>query len=197
MMRVLGTYKLSRGNFGIPATSHIKWYFCRDYFHQRFDSWILPQLQGFFYVCTKQNTIDFIEKLETHLNIKPRTTFVDADKNDVLYIKPSKFWLRQSMRMSFFTIALRSSLSTASSDKNWLDVLLESYYFTNNRYAAERFLEGYTFYTAGVSGRWMETFYSLTKEKTDKKLRKPGIGCLPTVWRRVLSWIGTGLGKLG
>ena len=95
-----------------------QWYNCRELFHNH-----LANCKIFFfsYEEGKYNSIiKFMKKAEEILKIEVKSEFGPTQRKDVIWIKPSKWWTCSSMRRSFLTILLRSSLNYSFFKDNFL-----------------------------------------------------------------------------
>jgi hypothetical protein len=134
----------------------IEWYHCREVFQgeSRGLKWML--------FCHKQNRglniVKFIHCIERKLNVRPFTQFGPTQSDKVLWIKLSPWWMKYSMRRSFFTALLRAAQNFNPKKRNYEKTLWTNRYFRQTKYATRRFLRGYTKYTGHITG-WNNQFY--------------------------------------
>ena len=149
-----------------------QWYNCRELFHNH-----LANCKIFFfsYEEGKYNSIiKFMKKAEEILKIEVKSEFGPTQRKDVIWIKPSKWWTCSSMRRSFLTILLRSSLNYSFFKDNFFEAIFLEKYFSETRYATERFFSGFTKYTGRKRG-WYKQFFKLkpSEKLIDYLLIKP------------------------
>jgi len=94
-----------------------------------------------------QGIAAFIRKTEQIVHQTRYTQFALTNKNSILWIEPSKFWMRCRMRRSLFTILLRSGRMYRPDADNYEEALFSDVYIARTRYAVMRFLYGFTRYT--------------------------------------------------
>jgi hypothetical protein len=148
------------------------WYFCREIFHG-----LLHELDIFFFSHQKfqtDNVVAFMSILEEKLDVTPRSVFGPTQRKTIMYVKPSRWWLRLAMRRSIFTIFLRAGLNYERKKDNFLDAMLREVYLKHTWPAVKRFLSGYTVYTGKKRG-WHKQFSEkgLTKKDIQKLLVRP------------------------
>lgn len=174
--------RASYGYFGYRTASDlrdtIRWHKCREIFHSAVDA---SELKSKYWYATKvpESVVRLVDVVETilgvektkfsvhwnYLNLSPtsyfytsiQTTYPDTYPNTInlLQVEPSKFWLQQNMRHSFFTCVLRAGLNW-DMKRNPLKVLSEYQYFVNNK-SVSNFLNGNTWYTGQAIG-WHSAF---------------------------------------
>ena len=173
-----GMYLPKAGSLGI-FTSQMNWSGCREQFHWSYDCRTTNDPYYYGHHKDRGNEIaDLIYHLEEHLGIKDKTVFAYTTKNQILWIKPSPWWLELPMRHSFLTLALRAGLLWVTGT-SWRDILLSEGHLGQVRHATERFLKGYTEYTGNIRG-WHRQFMgitdynrALTPEEIDRLLVYP------------------------
>ncbi|RTK96829.1 MAG: hypothetical protein EKK64_02935 [Neisseriaceae bacterium] len=149
-----------------------QWHHCRDIFHVHLSN------SDLFFFCHEKgkcnSIIEFMKKFESKLNLKEPSNFGPTQRKGILWIKPSKWWMRSSMRRSFLTILLRASFKYSISKDNFYESIFAEKYFSKTRYATEKFLLGYTKYTGKKRG-WYKQFFQLhpSQKLIDVLLVKP------------------------
>lgn len=163
-------YKPSVGSFGKPKFFDNNryvvntWQHCREIWHNQ-----MYNAKIFFYVhpAAKNKSIAvFFEKIEDRLNLKIRSIFGPTQKKSILYVKPSKWWLRYAMRRSLFTILMRSSCNYDFDLDNFEDSLYSNNYANKSKMAIEHFLNGNTVYTGRKRG-WFKQFGEIPVDQCD------------------------------
>lgn len=172
---------LTTGNFGIylksNSTKYTSWYSCRDTF-QGIDSSVLKN--GLFFVLSNSNAFDhpdvlkvkydridkFLTKIETKLNLKSSKIY-KTNRDNVVYIKLNSFWLKNKIRRSFLTGALRCSVNW--NKRSSVQKTMPDY----NEKAVQYFLKGKTKLAheelENTHG-WRYLFTNATTEKIKKML---------------------------
>lgn len=175
----LGAYKPSDGHFGLSNLGSIKWYHCREMFHNdaSFKFW----QRGFYFSLPKDSRApiaEFFNTIEEQLYIRPekRTHFYKTNIPTIIYIWPAGFWFRQWMRFSLFSILCRAGMNY--NPVTGMEVALRSYGYSKTTYRAiKMFLAGRTRYT-GFQVGWMNAFGDIpcvSREKCchkDRRCRK-------------------------
>jgi hypothetical protein len=149
-----------------------QWHHCRDIFHVHFSN---CDLFFFSHAKGKYNSIiEFMKKFERKLNLKDRSEFGPTQRKGIIWVKPSRWWTRSSMRRSFLTILLRASFNYCISKDNFYDAIFSENYFAKTRYATEKFMAGCTKYTGKKRG-WYKQFCQLkpSQKLVDNLLIKP------------------------
>ena len=170
-------YLPSIGSFGKPSgikdNRHVvkNWFHCREIWHNQ-----MYNAKLFFYVhpiSRNKSLSAFFEKIEMLLNIKEKSLFGPTQKKYIMYIKPSKWWLKYTMRRSLFTILLRSSNAYDIGLDNFENALYSNFYAERSRKAIEYFFAGNTIYKGKKRG-WYKQFGELpVDEESLKKLLVP------------------------
>lgn len=154
-------YKPTFGSFGKPR--NIKedryfvstWHHCREIWHNQ-----MYNAKIFFYSHPNNRDkpiSDFFHKIENKLQLKERTIFGPTQKKTIIYVKPSKWWLKYAMRRSLFTILMRSSCAYDIELDNFNDAIFSNFYASKSKKAIEHFLNGNTVYTGKKRG-WFKQF---------------------------------------
>ena len=81
------------------------WDTCREQFAKKF----LEHSFGFF-LSTNENTIAvpvFISSCENLLQLNKKTIFFETDMKNVIFLRPSQFWMDCYMKRSLFTLLCR------------------------------------------------------------------------------------------
>lgn len=160
------TKKMVRGRHLIDY-----WFFCREVFHH------LVHKQGIFFFSTKngghKSVAQFMEKIETMLDARPRSAFGPTQRKNIMWVEPSGWWMRFAMRRSLFTILLRAGNSYSKS--SGIDGALASdRYLRDTEYAVRRFLAGHTRYKGRKRG-WHKQFFCAgpSSDEVDLLLVRP------------------------
>lgn len=111
-----------------------------------------------FPVPTAKSIAAFMSRVERKIDVNPRSRFGSTQRNNIIWIEPSPWWMRISMRRSLFTALLRSSEAYNTSKRNFEEALFYCYYLNDTKRAVRRFLAGHTHYTGRVCG-WYSQFY--------------------------------------
>lgn len=134
------------------------WSTCREFFHPYTAR--LPE--GIVFVCgeRKDNVAAFLNKVEQRLEIPERrqSQFAYTNRNRILWIYPSRWWLQYSIRRSLFTALLRAGVRYHLEKDDFDEALYGSQYLRDTQYAVKRFMGGYTKCTSRITG-WLNTFY--------------------------------------
>ena len=131
------------------------WDTCREQFAKKF----LEHSFGFF-LSTNENTIAvpvFISSCENLLQLNKKTIFFETDMKNVIFLRPSQFWMDCYMKRSLFTLLCRIGIFYKNKNfENQLfgeveDVKIEKisdcYKFARNtKPAIMRFFGGYNQY---------------------------------------------------
>jgi hypothetical protein len=193
------------GHFAVEGDYSLTWDKCREQFSHKF----IETVSG-FYFCHPPNeghkVAWFITKTEeiigfcNYLHSYDPTLFCETDREDVIWIEPSRFWMRQEMRRQLFTILVRAGMNYEPTLNNYEDALwakdkMGNTYAKETQLAVMRFLFGFTNYisdpaVAGYSNKtgWVNTF----KDRDEQSVRRLLI--LPEGERPQYSVVG--LGKL-
>ncbi len=187
----------------VDPDNYIRWNRCREVFHSAVD--MNKSKEKYWYVTQRpEPVVKLVEIVENIIGLEPTkfsihwdftppanvTTIygswynehlplsnIDPLRVNLLQVEPSKFWLQQPIRHSFFTCVLRAGLDW-DMRKNALQVLKDCKYFNNKR-SIDHFLNGRTWYTGPnvpgttVTGGWHRTFNGATDEQVDEKLITP------------------------
>lgn len=163
---------LTPGSFAIPAYEDEEefrinsWTFCREYFHE--DS---ENVKAFLFVCNKnksRNVARFIDQIETKLKLRRRSMIGPTQRSNIIWVKPSPWWTKTSMKRSLFTAFLRAGNSSSIKENNFEEALFSIKYTNDTRFAVKRFLAGHTKYTGNVRG-WFNQFRYGTGDPTKPK----------------------------
>jgi hypothetical protein len=147
------------------------WLRCRDAVHSTLSK---SKKKDRFLFCheinKEKNIAAFIQFIERKLELKTLTLFEPTQFEDVICVRPSKWWMERAMKRSLFTILIRAGKYFKRNKNNLADVVEQGTYLTNTSYAFYRFLDGYTRYTGNITG-WYNQFYynGLKHEQPDIK----------------------------
>jgi hypothetical protein len=127
----------------------LQWTHCRDIFQDVSDSSL--SLKGMWYCHGKCSSAEsvcaFIERVEAILDLREKSIFRKTPYPEILWIKPSPFWIHDFVRRSFFTLCLRCGMRYKRMKDNFEYCMYEHYQISRDTGPAiRRFLKGYTFY---------------------------------------------------
>lgn len=185
----LGIYRPEYGNYGVKIINTISWFHCRELFHSQLVFRFWSKDFYFSHPKTKREDIaDFIEQIETKLNVKERTKFYRTNMPTIMYVNPSSFW-NNRMRFSLFTIFMRASL-LHEKDKLYNEAINKNKYLCDTRRAVEMFLDGQTRYVGWkMFTGWYDVFRYISccdREKCihkDRRCRKKLDSILVPSWQ--------------
>jgi hypothetical protein len=161
----MGLYGPRSGSFGYKYSElspNITWESCRDRV-QFLPQEIIAKI-GLWMVHKKDignNIIQFIKKIETKLGIQKSKFGTTDNESYCFWIKPSLWWLKNLVRRSFLTMALRAGQRYKPSLDNFMECFEKSKYAKKTLPAVKLFLEGYTNYRGPnlyFSEGWQELF---------------------------------------
>ena len=142
------------------------WLSCREIWHSQLyglDIFFLTHKSG-----QSKNIATFFNKLEELLNIKNKSEFGPTQRTTVMYIKASRWWIKNPMRRSLFTIFLRCSAFFSIEKNNFYNAMYCDEYALKTKDAISCFLDGNTVYIGKKLG-WLNQFENL-KDKDIYKL---------------------------
>jgi len=154
-------YRPAAGSFGKPRSDNgdryvvCTWHSCRDIWHNQ-----MYNAKIFFYAheaCKNKSIAAFFERVEDMLKLESPSQFGPTQKKSIMYIKPSRWWLKYAMRRSLFTILLRSSTGYDISSENFEEALRSDVYASRTSIAINHFLSGNTVYKGRKRG-WYKQF---------------------------------------
>ena len=161
-------YRPSTGSFGKPKSLSderyvvTNWYNCREIWHNQ-----MGNAKIFFYVhpiSTIRSFGAFFSKVEDRLCMEERSLFGPTQRKYIMYVKPSRWWLRYGMRRSLFTILLRSASAYDAGMDNFDIALYSNFYASKTRLAIEHFFAGNTVYKGKKRG-WYRQFGESTPDE--------------------------------
>lgn len=146
---------------------------CREVFH------VGEKYRHMLFSCSPQkrnNIIELVWNVEDLLEIKNKSIISYTGRPNILWIEVASWWMKPTMRLSFFTILLQCGQNYKIRKNNILEALTGHYYFKHTQYATVRFLNGNTRYTGRNTG-WFTEFSTVDKPldigKVQKLLIKP------------------------
>lgn len=160
--------------------------YCREYFQEESHG-----LRRMFYVCERhksRHVTALISKVEDMIGVKPRSYMGPTQRNNIMWIMPSPWWVEAEMKRSLFTALLRLGEKYQPEEDNFESLLFGQEYGTFNlytrttEYAVRRFFKGYTRYMGSqdgwyhqfcCGGRWKRNPPS--ERQINKLLRKPDL----------------------
>jgi len=122
------------------------WVKCREQFASRY----CENTTGFYFSHSYdygQNIANFIVKTEEILSVSNKisfSTFSLTNRPYAIWVNPSSFWSRCTVRRSLFTILLRSGAFYDPKIDNYENALRSDAYASQTLNAIKRFLFGYT-----------------------------------------------------
>lgn len=127
----------------------VKWTHCRDKFQDPVDKTLVRH--GMWY-CHKSGSLEnlcaFVSKIETKIKLEKHSLFQRTQEKNVVWVKPSIFWIDDFVRRSFFTLVLRCGMHYKRTKDNFEEAMYEHFEISRcTKPAIDRFLNGYTFYT--------------------------------------------------
>lgn len=178
VLKIDTPFRPEAGSFGRSKSKEAErykvgqWHYCRELFHGQ-----LQNLDIFFFshnVGKGHCIASFIDKIETMIDVYPKTKFGPTQRKTIMWIEPSRWWTAKGMRRSLFTILLRCGNAYSFNKDNFDEALLSDPYVIETEYAVRRFLNGNTQYTGRNRG-WHKQFFSLNPDKKtiDSLLIKP------------------------
>ncbi len=194
-------YGRQMGSFGMTDWWMTSWTHCREIFHK----WMSFSFRrGFFFsVKNRAELVSFLSLVEDQLSLKRRTAVYQTNLPDVLYVRPSRFWFRQRIRFSLFTVLLRAG--SGHKEGNTIEQTLKIHGYGKNTYRAiNHFLQGRTCWT-GFGWEWVDTFVQVpccSRDKCvhgDRRCRKQLDNMLVPYWQcaslnyvfRFFRWVKT------
>lgn len=188
MWRATETIRLSTrsggriGSFGILGAAApdgsvpvSNWYACRDLFVPHHGQTLRKFLFKIGTESSGANIAAFMDRIETRLKLRVKSSFGPTNRADVIWVRPNAFWRQYSMRRSLLTALLRCSLQWTPDPDNFDQALVSKVYTQQTRPALMYFLEGNTVYTNGTNphGGWMITFQHVAAGRLPAMLRAP------------------------
>lgn len=185
------------GNFAIDKedVKNLSWQHCRETFGDQFTE-NTPSLYFCHGADQSEAVASFISKVEDVLHISAMeireerhplffsncepTVFAKTNRNNIIWVKPSKFWMSVAMRRSLFTVLLRCGRQYNPKADNFQEALYSDNYIVNTKDAVKRFLFGFTdFITDEVAfgnGRrtnkgWVNCFQNKSVDEIRKQLK--------------------------
>lgn len=146
----------------------LDWHYCRDIFNEK-----LYKTNLFFLTHPSRKSYSiasFMLNIEQKINIY--SDYGPTQKNSIMWIRPSKWWTKNSMNRSIFTIFLRCGFNYSPKLNNFKEALFNNEYIESTSYAVRRFLAGNIIYTGNKRG-WVDQFSSIDKPEINKLLIKP------------------------
>jgi len=180
-----------QGNFALEVSDLAKqahWDHCREQFAAKFTE---AEIQGFFFSHPEKKGRDvanFLHKFENIIGFsQPLSYFAETNKDIILWIGISPFWLPCMMRRSLLTILLRCGMYYNVEQDNFDDALFGNYkeniYARETRSAILRFMFGFTkftgqkpvdaFQTSVVKHGWREEFQKIDDAIVRRRLVLP------------------------
>lgn len=179
------------GNFAlepIDSTKLFHWDHCREQFAAKF-----VDALGFYFSHPEhkgRDVANFLSKFEQIVGIHPVSSFAETNKNVVLWVNVSPFWISCWLKRSLLTILLRCGINYNSDQDNFDDALFGNYkeniYVRETKSAVLRFMFGFTkfvgknpinvFQSSIVKHGWREEFQKLDDSVIRRRLILPE-GC--------------------
>ena len=163
-------YAAEMWDFGYFKKKWLHWESCRDVFQDDFNEEEISE-KGLYFKCPElEKTALFLALIEEKLKLKIRSKFGTTDIENVLYIKPSPWWLEKPLKKSFLTMSLRASKKFKPS-KSIYKAFEKSKYGKPTMIAVRRFFRGYTNSDIDDAG-WVDVFRKLKLNKVREILKK-------------------------
>ena len=144
------------GQFALEpeASKPIVWDHCREQFLGKMTS----EIKGFYfsnYYEKSEDVASFVAKFENILAVSHEnfilSNFNKTDKDNILWISPSRFWFDCMLKKSLFTLVLRASLNYDIKIDNFENCFFgefqENKLIKETKTAFIRFMYGFTKYT--------------------------------------------------
>lgn len=183
------------GRFALDAIppKQPSWDHCREQFASKIDN----STPGFFFShqpAQSENVAGFMAKSEEILDLTARSTYCRTDRDTVMWVEPTRFWMNCWMKRSFLTILLRCGMYYDPESDNYEDALYGNgddkdkarEYTHQTKEAVMRFLFGFTKFVpppnvdapTGTLHKtlWVEVF----KERSVKELKTILVAESPT-----------------
>lgn len=127
----------------------VQWTHCRDIFQDVCNYSLTAK--GMWYChgrcAAVESVCAFIERVEDRLDLRERSIFRKTPYPEIVWSKPSPFWINDFVRRSFFTLCLRCGMRYKRMRNNFDYCIYEHYGISRStRPAIKRFLNGYTVY---------------------------------------------------
>jgi hypothetical protein len=163
------------GYFAID-TSNLNWERCRESFAAHFTA----NQPGIFFACrtatpgVPMDVASFLLKTEEIIGLSsfelPYSSFLRSDKERIIWVRPSAFWMVCEMRRQAFTIFLRAGLNYIGEKNNYEEALWGEHCARESKRAIMRFLFGYVRYIPDKDEKvgWVNIF----GHKDDDAIRK-------------------------
>lgn len=172
-LNILGATQGRAGSYAI-ARSPVRFENCRERFACQWHS--RTKAIFFRHDADGRKIAKFILKTEQIVHEKKHTNFALTTCKPVLWVEPSRFWMRCRMRRALFTILLRAGMSYDPDQDNYEEALFSDAYAKSTRYAVMRFLFGFTKYVGPTPGgsSTLETsgWVAILKKSTQKEIRE-------------------------
>ncbi len=127
----------------------VQWTHCRDIFQDVSSSALVAKGMWFCIgrCSAPENICAFIECVEDRLDLTEKTLFRKTRYPEIIWAKPSSFWIHDFVRRSFFTLCLRCGMRYRRMKDNFDYCMFQHYQISRDTVPAiKRFLKGYTFY---------------------------------------------------
>jgi hypothetical protein len=166
-----------KGFFGVATRKKkmISWYSCRDTYQTVKKDAI--KTNGIYFSHPKnkgEGVAFFLNGIEDILKIKTKSKFSKTERDNVLWIKISDWWLKTKTRRSFLTLMLRVGMDHEPGQPV-MDTITTSSRISYTLPAIERFLEGYTASkkeTTAATNGWFQMMNGLDENKVKEVLVK-------------------------
>jgi len=181
----------AQGNFALETTDlekQVQWDYCREKFAAKF---VDTDVQGFLFSHPEKRGKDvanFLHKFETIVGFsQPVSYFSETNKDTILWIGISPFWLPCMMRRSLLTILLRCGMCYNTECDNFDDALFgdhkDNIYARETKSAILRFMFGFTeftgkkqidvFHMSVIKHGWREEFQKIDDSNIRRLLVLP------------------------
>lgn len=144
------------GSFGLDVEPY-KFETCRERFGRQWDE----NTKGFYLthpVNEGYSVATFLKKTEIILKQTEFSEYALTNRDNILWIEPSKFWMSCRMKRSLLTILVRAGILYDPKKDNYEEALFSERWAKPTKRAVMRFLYGFTKYIGPtIEGQNIET----------------------------------------
>lgn len=137
-------FEVYDGSFGIDEEPY-RFETCRERFGRQWDE----NTKGFYLthpVNKGYSVATFLKKTEIILKLTEFSEYALTNRDNILWIEPSKFWMSCRMRRSLLTILVRAGMVYEPKEDNYEEALFTERWAKPTKRAVMRFLYGFTKY---------------------------------------------------
>lgn len=171
-------FTVSDGSFGLDVDPY-RFETCRERFARQWDQ----NTVGFYFTHPANmgySVATFLKKTEIILKRTDFSEYALTNRDNILWIEPSKFWMDCRMRRSLLTILVRAGMVYDPKRDNYEEALFAEKWAKPTKMAVMRFLFGFTKYNGpnienqSVESRgWKFIFESITEQQIKEYLLWP------------------------